>query len=186
MIQKASPVIITNFYKIGINLRILPSSNFLFMADNIELTQEYEVFPTLADLDKADQELVKEAIEATKRSYAPYSEFFVGAALLLEDESIVHGANQENAAYPECSCAERVAFVKAGTMEYDAKIKKIAVVALKNKEQVPATPCGSCRQIMLEFELRQKEDIEIIMLYAPGKWIKAKNMKSLLPFSFKL
>lgn len=156
------------------------------MPENIELSTQFEVYSSLAEFSSEDQNLIKEAFEATKRSYAPYSNFNVGAALLMEDNSIVHGANQENAAYPECTCAERVAFVKAATQEESQKIKKIAVVAVKNNDHLSATPCGSCRQIMLENEIKQNDDIEIIMLYAPGKWVKAKNIKSLLPFSFKL
>lgn len=156
------------------------------MPEKIELTHEYEIYPSLGDFSAEDQNVIKESLEATKRSYAPYSNFNVGAALLLEDGTIIHGANQENGAYPEGCCAEKVAFFKASTLADRKKIKKLAVTAVHGHEHVAATPCGGCRQVMLEFETLQNEDIELIMLLAPGKWVKTKNIKSLLPFSFKL
>ncbi len=143
-------------------------------------------FDHLEDLDAESKYLVHKAKEATQLSYSPYSKFQVGAALILEDETVVVGANQENASYPLCMCAERVALY-AATSQFPGKvIRKMAIVAHKknHKELSTGTSCGACRQVMLEFELRQKTPIEVIMLGQDKKWIKCQSAQSLLPFSF--
>lgn len=156
------------------------------MAEEVELSQKYLSFQAINDFPEDEQMLINAAINASEMSYAPYSNFHVGAAILLADGSIIKGANQENASYPEGSCAERVAFFKAATTGEKQKAVKAAVVALKDGKLVPATPCGGCRQVMLESEAIQNEPIELIMMAEAGKWIKTKNIKSLLPFSFNL
>ncbi len=145
-----------------------------------------EFFAHLEDLDPESKYLAHKAKEVTVHAYAPYSKFCVGAALILEDGSIVCGANQENAAYPLCMCAERVALYTASAQHPEKKIMKIAVAAHKknHKELTPATCCGSCRQVLLEFEVRQQKPIEIVMLGSDNNWIKAPSASSLLPFSF--
>jgi cytidine deaminase len=148
--------------------------------------KEFETFKNIEDLDNESKYLVHKAKEATAHSYAPYSKFCVGAALMLEDGTIVSGANQENAAYPLCMCAERVALYAATSQFPGKKITKMAVVAHKknHKELIPAASCGSCRQVMLEFELRQHSAMEVIHLAHPDQWIKCASAASLLPFSF--
>jgi cytidine deaminase len=146
-------------------------------------------FITSDDLDSLDMEskyLVHKAKEATTHAYAPYSRFLVGAAVLLQDGTVVTGTNQENAAYPSGMCAERVALFSAVSQHPDAIITKIAVVAKRKtaKDLLPATSCGPCRQVMLEFETRQSRNIEIIMLNQDHLWVKAASAKSLLPFGF--
>ncbi|HEY5826194.1 MAG TPA: cytidine deaminase [Cyclobacteriaceae bacterium] len=146
-------------------------------------------FQTFADIEELDTEskyLVHKAKEATTHSYAPYSKFHVGAALILEDGTVIPGANQENASYPLCMCAERVALYATASSHPDKRIIKIAVVAHKknHKELKSATPCGACRQVMLEFEQRQKTAIEVIMLGPDEKWVKCPSVASLLPFGF--
>ncbi len=145
-----------------------------------------ESFNHLEDLDSESKYLAHKAKEATAYSYAPYSKFCVGAALVLEDGSIISGTNQENAAYPLCMCAERVALYAASALHPEKKIMKMAVVAHKknHKDLTPATCCGSCRQVLLEFEERQHKPIELIMLGPDKKWIKAPSAAVLLPFSF--
>ncbi len=145
-----------------------------------------EFFTSLEDLDSESKYLAHKAKEATAHSYAPYSKFCVGAASVFEDSSIISGANQENAAYPLCMCAERVALYAASALHPEKRIMKMAVVAHKknHKDLVPATSCGSCRQVLLEFEGRQHQPIEVIMLGPDKKWIKAPSAASLLPFSF--
>ena len=149
-------------------------------------TKEFSVLENIEDLDSESKYLVHKAKEATKDSYAPYSKFCVGAALILEDGTVVLGANQENAAYPLCMCAERVALYATSSQFPDKKIKKLAVVAHKknHKELVVAAPCGACRQVILEYEQRQKKFIEIIMLGPGEKWMKCESAASLLPFCF--
>jgi cytidine deaminase len=144
------------------------------------------LFNHLEDLDAESKYLVHKAKEATNLSYAPYSKFQVGAALLLEDDTVVLGANQENASYPLCMCAERVALYTASSLHPGKKIKKIAVVAHKkaHKELTSATCCGACRQVMLEYETRQKKPMEVIMLGADNKWIKCDSASTMIPFSF--
>jgi cytidine deaminase len=145
-----------------------------------------EEFNTIEDLDSESKYLVHKAKDATLHSYAPYSKFNVGAALMLEDGSIVTGSNQENASYPLCMCAERVALYTAATMHPNKRITKLAVVAHKknHKELTSATSCGACAQVMLEFESRQKKSFEVIMLGPDNKWVKCKSVSQLLPFGF--
>ena len=143
----------------------------------------YEDINELSDVDKS---LMKVAIEATKTSYAPYSGFNVGAALLMEDGSIIIGNNQENAAYPSGMCAERVAIWKAGSSFPNKKVKKIAITAVSSNKQLdkPVGPCGACRQTLLEYEINQKEDVEVFFMGEIGNVVKTSSISSLLPFSF--
>ena len=140
----------------------------------------------LEDLDTESKYLVHKAKESTAHAYAPYSKFHVGAAILLDDETLVTGSNQENASYSLCMCAERVALYSIASQYPGRTIKKIAVVAHKknHKELSCATACGACRQVMMEFEMRQRKPIEVIMLGNDNKWIKCSSVKDLLPFNF--
>jgi cytidine deaminase len=140
----------------------------------------------IEDLDLESKYLVHKAKDAANHAYAPYSKFLVGAAVLLKDGTVVTGTNQENAAYPSGMCAERVALYSAISQHPDAVIMKIAVVAKRKtlKELIPATSCGPCRQVMLEFEQRQSKPFEVVMQSQDHKWIKAASAQSLLPFSF--
>jgi cytidine deaminase len=148
--------------------------------------KEFTFYNSLEDLDSESKYLVHKAKDATVNSYAPYSKFLVGAALILEDGSVVVGANQENAAYPLCMCAERVALYATASQYPGKRIVKLAVVAHRknHKELTPATCCGACRQVMVEFENRQKKPFEVIMLGQDEKWIKCSSAVSLVPFNF--
>lgn len=145
-----------------------------------------ERFRSIDDLDQESKYLVHKAKEATSHSYAPYSKFHVGAALILEDGSIVVGSNQENASYPLCMCAERVALYTAANSHPDKKITKLAVVAHKknHKELTSATCCGACAQVMLEFEHKQGKPFEVIMLASDDHWLKCSTVAALLPLGF--
>lgn len=142
-------------------------------------------FKTLEDLDAESKYLVHKAKEATQTAYAPYSKFYVGAALLLDDGTLVPGANQENAAYPLCMCAERVALYAAASQYPKKVIRKMAVVAHKknHKELVNATSCGACRQVMSEFEQRQGSPIQVVMFH-DDKWTICSSATLLLPMGF--
>ncbi len=143
-------------------------------------------FKNLESLDSESKYLVHKAKEAAQLSYSPYSKFQVGAALLLEDGTLVLGANQENASYPLCMCAERVALYAVSSQFPGKSVRKMAIVAHKknHKELSSATSCGACRQVMLEFEQRQESPMEVIMLGQDKKWIKCSSAESLLPLSF--
>ena len=123
------------------------------------------IYEDINELSDVDKNLMKVAVEATKTAYAPYSGFNVGAALLMEDGSIIIGNNQENAAYPSGMCAERVAIWKAGSSFPNKKVKKIAITAVSSNKQLdkPVGPCGACRQTLLEYEINQKEDVEVFL-----------------------
>jgi len=144
------------------------------------------VYENINEWSDIDRNLMEAAIEATKKSYAPYSGFKVGAALLMEDDSIIIGNNQENAAYPSGMCAERVAIWKAGSSFPNKKVIKIAITAISSNKTVdkPLGPCGACRQTLLEYEINQAKDVEIIFMGEIGKVVKANSISSLLPFSF--
>ncbi|MFY0631419.1 MAG: cytidine deaminase [Flavobacteriaceae bacterium] len=144
------------------------------------------VYDNIDELPEADKELMLEAIKATNNSYSPYSKFKVGAALLMEDGSIITGSNQENAAYPSGMCAERVAIWKAGATFPNKKVKKIAITAISSNKKVdkPVGPCGACRQTLLEYEINQNEPMEVIFMGEIGKVVKANSISSMLPFSF--
>lgn len=147
---------------------------------------KFQTVKHLEDLDAESKYLIHKAKDAALQAYAPYSKFHVGAALLMEDGSYMTGSNQENAAFPSGMCAERVALYAAAAANVSGKIVKIAVVAKRKggKDLVPATSCGTCRQVMLEFETRQKSPIQVVMLDRQHNWIIAPSAESLLPYGF--
>lgn len=144
--------------------------------------REYE---SIDKLDESDRLLLLLARETTANAYAPYSGFKVGAAVELENGEQIAGSNQENMAYPSGLCAERVALFYAGSQFPDNAVKAIAVTAVNNKGEVPAiaAPCGACRQVMLETEVRAKQKMRIILDGNPIMVLD--GVDSLLPFSFK-
>jgi len=140
---------------------------------------------SVKDLNAEDQILVEKAIEAAGKAYAPYSGFKVGAALRLANGEIITGNNQENAAYPSGLCAERVALFYANAQYPDVPVNAIAITAFNNGQQVNEAvyPCGSCRQVILEDEVRFENDVRMI-LAGKDKIIIAGNIKALLPLHF--
>lgn len=137
------------------------------------------------ELSSAEQTLVTKAMQATDNSYAKYSEFRVGAACLLANGQIVIGANQENAAYPSGLCAERTAIFAAQANYPDQPISILAIAA-RNADgfiKSPISPCGACRQVILEIEDRYKQPIRIL-LYGKDGILCINTVKDLLPFSF--
>lgn len=146
---------------------------------------EYTIHKHPGDGTPAIHELMEAAKEAVKNAYAPYSGFKVGAAVRLDDGRIVTGSNQENAAYPAGLCAERVALFAAASQFPDIKIKAISVAAEnRNGESTPVTPCGSCRQVMLEYETRQGEPVEILLPGPDMTILHFSRTADLLPFGF--
>jgi len=146
----------------------------------------FTIYESISDLPVDDRDLLQKAKKAVDKAYAPYSHFQVGAALLLENDKIVIGNNQENAAYPSGMCAERVAIWSAASHYPGIVVKKVAI-AVKSQTKIidkPVAPCGACRQSLLEYEIKQKEPIEVFFMGEIGKVIKANSLQDLLPFSF--
>ncbi|TRX35476.1 cytidine deaminase [Flavobacterium sp. ZT3R18] len=154
---------------------------------DIVYTSQITVFDTIQELPLAIQDLMEKAIEVRKNAYAPYSKFRVGAAILLDNGKIVLGSNQENAAYPSGLCAERVAIFQAGAIYPEATILKMAITAASdsNRTETPVPPCGSCRQSIAEYEVRQETPIEIYFMGETGAIHKSASLKNLLPFMFE-
>jgi cytidine deaminase len=144
------------------------------------------IYDHIDELLEDERKVMDAAIEATQTSYSPYSGFKVGAALLMEDDTIIQGSNQENAAYPSGMCAERVAIWKAGATFPGKKVKKIAIAvkASHRTMDTPVGPCGACRQTLLEYEINQEESMEILFMGEVGKIVKVNSISDLLPFSF--
>lgn len=140
----------------------------------------------VSELSPDDQNLIALARKMTNNAYAPYSDFQVGAVIQLENGEIIKGSNQENAAYPSGLCAERVAIFAASANHPGVKIKTIAVSA-KTKHHLmdyPVSPCGSCRQVLLEYEAKQKEPIRMLLSGVSGKILIIDKVQDLLPLSF--
>lgn len=144
-------------------------------------------YPSVDELDQQDKTLVEKAKEAASVAYAPYSKFCVGAALLLENGIYVKGSNQENVAYPSGLCAERVAVFSASANYPGIVIKTIAITAKSDSfiVETPITPCGSCRQVLAEYEHIQGSPIKIILSGAKGKVLVVSKVEDILPLSFK-
>ncbi|WP_299535119.1 cytidine deaminase [Ulvibacterium sp.] len=147
---------------------------------------ELQVFDTIDELSQEGQELMQKAVAARKNAYAPYSNFQVGAAVLLENGKVVIGNNQENASFPSGLCAERVAVFQAGAKYPGETIKAIAISAASNKYTVdkPAAPCGNCRQSISEYEVRQKSPIELFLMGEIGQIIWCASIADILPLAF--
>lgn len=154
--------------------------------EKIKFSASFEQYADKDDLEAFDKKLMDLAIEARDRSYSPYSQFSVGAAVLLDNGEIVTGNNQENAAYPSGMCAERVAIWTASALYPDVKVIKLLLSGRSKLRMVetPVSPCGACRQVLSEYESKQNSDIEIYFTGETGKVIKTKSVKDLLPFSF--
>ncbi|UQD56004.1 cytidine deaminase [Flavobacterium sp. K5-23] len=152
----------------------------------ISITSKFSVYDTIPDLPLDIQNLMEQAVDVRKKAYAPYSNFRVGTALLLDNGEIVLGSNQENAAYPSGLCAERVAIFYAGAIYPEAKILKMAITAASdtNTTKSPIPPCGACRQSIAEYETRQDVPIEIYFMGELGAIYKSDSLKNLLPFMF--
>ncbi|WJS96256.1 cytidine deaminase [Flavobacterium johnsoniae] len=152
----------------------------------INITTSFTIFENLNELPTDIQELMNQAVEIRKKAYAPYSKFRVGAALLLDNGKVILGSNQENAAYPSGLCAERTAIFYAGSAYPEAKILKMAITAASDTNQTtaPIPPCGSCRQSIAEYEIKQDTPIEIYFMGEIGEVYKSSSLKNLLPLMF--
>lgn len=140
---------------------------------------------TYEELNASDRQLIDKARKTNEHSYAPYSHFYVGAAVLLDNGEIICGSNQENAASPSGTCAERTALFYAGAKYPDQAVKTIAIAARNDTEEteMPVPPCGACRQVLLETEQRFHTPIRIL-LYGKKEILLLKSVNDLLPLSF--
>jgi cytidine deaminase len=151
-----------------------------------EFSVAYEFYESWKELSSDDQELVSNAYKVMDSAYAPYSKFKVGASLRLSDNQIINGSNQENVAYPSGLCAERVALFYAGANYPDLEVNTLCVVAkgdLLPHEQL-LSPCGGCRQVMMETESRQENNIRVILVSQNDNAVIFSSSKSLLPLAF--
>ena len=142
-------------------------------------------FANLGELPEEEQDLIRRAIEIAQKSYAPYSKFPVGAALLLDNGEAFAGNNQENIAYPSGTCAERTVLNYVHANFPDRKIKVIAITALKSEAPAPATPCGFCRQVLFEMEQSQQERIRVLLHKIGGATYAFDSTAALLPLAFE-
>ena len=155
-----------------------------------QLTINYIEYASVDEMEPQDRELVAAALEARRGSYSPYSKFRVGAALRLVDGTIIKGANQENIAYPSGLCAERTAMFAAGSNHPGVAFDTLAIAGGNGKEvcELPAAPCGACRQVMAEYQRLYQHPLKIILIgtYAIYKFSKVDDVLPLIFDSLKL
>ena len=147
---------------------------------------EFEVYNSIKDLQEADQQLLQQARDITETAYAPYSNFFVGAAAQMENGKVITGTNQENASYPVTLCAERSLLATAATIFPKIIINTMAISYHNNNGNSghPISPCGMCRQSLLEYEGRLQHAIRLILGGLEGKVYIIAKASMLLPLSF--
>jgi cytidine deaminase len=147
---------------------------------------EYDVFQSLDHLQGQDQALMVQARKTLVNAYAPYSGFYVSAALRFENGVMITGTNQENAAYGLCICAEQNVLSTAGSNYKDLAIEAIAITAQARDKTIlaPVFPCGACRQSISEHEDRHLHPIRVLLQGEKGEVFVFKSIKDLLPWSF--
>ena len=152
----------------------------------VRIESVLQVFENFDELPEEVKSLMKQAMDAREKAYAPYSNFSVGAAILLDNEEVITGNNQENASYPSGLCAERTAIYYAGAQYPNVKIKRMALTAGSRTKQTvsPIPPCGACRQAIAEYEVKQEAPIEIYFMGETGKVVKSNSLANLLPLVF--
>ncbi|GAA4113764.1 cytidine deaminase [Aquimarina addita] len=152
----------------------------------LKITSTLQIYDAFEELPEDIQQLMRQSFEIRDKAYAPYSEFLVGAAILLENGEIILGNNQENACYPSGLCAERTAIYYAGANFPNVPVLKMALSAksLKHSLLTPTPPCGACRQAIAEYEIKQKAPIEIFFMGETGKVVKSCSLANLLPLIF--
>lgn len=160
--------------------------NYLIDMKENKIEISYKVFDDFSELPTQDAWLLNEARDVTKQAYAPYSNFFVGAAAKLVNGEIVVGTNQENASYPVGLCAERVLLASASTLYPEIAIETMAVSysSGNGNSKQPIAPCGMCRQYLQEYEIRVKQPIRLILGGLEGRIFVFEKASQLLPLGF--
>ncbi len=151
-----------------------------------EIKFSYTHLDSIDELPQSDQDCIAKAYEISKKAHAPYSQFYVGAALLMSDGEVVLGSNQENIAFPSGLCAERVALFYAGANFPGKRIEKLYIVAkgeLIAKDAI-LSPCGSCRQVILESQNRQEEPFSIYLVNQDHTVSIFNSIYDLMPLAF--
>lgn len=148
---------------------------------NVKLSVQH-----LHELAEIERNMIKEAVKQLDFAYAPYSNFYVGASVLLENGNIYGGCNQENASYPLCMCGERVALYHTAIAEPNVLIKALTITARNQYHQLtsPVMPCGACRQVILEYEQKQGQKIKIYLKTDDDKVYISESAANLIPFGF--
>ncbi|MBS1651826.1 MAG: cytidine deaminase [Bacteroidetes bacterium] len=157
--------------------------------NKFEIKAIFKQYNSASDLESIEKTLCESAKEALKNAYAPYSNFKVGASVMLQNGTIIKGNNQENAAYPSGLCAERVAVYSASANFPNEKIISIAISSKSSnikKNNTPVAPCGACRQALLEYEIKQKSPIKVLLVSENNTVIESESIANLLPLSFTL
>lgn len=151
-----------------------------------QITTTLSIYEKFEELPEEIQSLFEQAKKVRDKAYAPYSNYLVGAAILLESGKVITGSNQENAAYPSGLCAERTALFYAGANYPEENIKSIAITVKSKTKTVssPAPPCGSCRQAISEYEFKQNEKIAIYFRGEIGEIHKVDSLLDILPLAF--
>jgi cytidine deaminase len=151
-----------------------------------EIKINFKEYGSLQALNEPDNNLCLEAVKALKNSHSPYSKFRVGAALRLQSGRIIHGSNQENVAYPSGLCAERVALFYWGANYPDDPIEAMAITAFTDEFEIsqPVASCGSCLQVMAEYEKMQNRQVQYILFCNSGPVWVINGIESFLPFLF--
>ena len=155
------------------------------MEKNLQI--QYQSYKNSSELNEIEKKLFEKAKEARENAYAPYSNFLVGCAVLMENGDIYSGNNQENAAFPSGLCAERATLYWVSANFPNDIIKKVFVIGGPregNEVIPPIPPCGSCRQSMIEFETKQNQSIELYFSNLNEEAIHVQSIKDLLPFTF--
>jgi cytidine deaminase len=158
------------------------------MSNEKSIEIKYTEYNTHREVPANLRALLAKAKTAYENSYAPYSQFHVGSAVLLANGEIVLGTNQENASFPAGICAERTALFAAATMFPDQEVVAIAIAAHSEQYMVqePVPPCGVCRQVMAETEKRQNTPVQVLFTGEKGRVIHVVGTNNLLPFVFRL
>ncbi|MEY4629423.1 MAG: hypothetical protein RLZZ595_1749, partial [Bacteroidota bacterium] len=148
---------------------------------------EFQIYHSISELAQEDAVLLEKAKALAKTAYAPYSKFRVSAVARMSDGSIVHGTNQENASYPIGLCAERVLLAAASSVAPGLSISTMAITYESDEvdTSAPVAPCGICRQSLLEFESRFKNDMRILLTGTKGDIYAFSSAAALLPLGFK-
>ena len=151
----------------------------------LKVTSNFEVYDSVEELPQVIQSLMKTAVDARDKAYAPYSQFKVGAAIALNNNEVITGSNQENASYPSGLCAERTTLFYANSQYPDQAVATLAVAARTERDflDAPIPPCGACRQVILETEKRFNQPMRIL-LYGKEEVYEVKSIRDLLPLSF--
>ncbi len=152
----------------------------------LKLQSEIEIAQHISELKQIDADLLSKAKLAAKNAYAPYSNFKVGAAVLLQNGITVIGNNQENAAYPLTLCAERNAIFSASAQYPNTPMIAVAITIISKNQDIdrPVPPCGSCRQVIYENETRHQHNIRLILQGDTGEIFLVKTVKDILPLLF--